>query len=204
MPHAARSSVPRAGAGSGSSGPDWTRPLDEQDIEGPDPDRPERQDERSERGNGRDSAWPGGRDRSARSEPRGAPQGPPPPRPETRAASGAAGSSWFRPSVVNAKLIYAAYLAALAIPLMAVVGVVFAHLARRRSPPAWLMSHYTFQVRTFWIGLAANVVAWVLSFIGIGLLLFPLIAIWLVARAVKGLIRVAQRSEIENPNSFFI
>lgn len=114
------------------------------------------------------------------------------------------GSIWFRPSVVNAQLIYAAYLTALAIPFMALVGAFFAHKSRRRSPAAWLMTHYTYQMRTFWIGLGANVVAWILSFVGVGLLIFPLIALWVVARAVKGLIRIAQRAEIEDPYNVFI
>ncbi|WP_108659388.1 DUF4870 family protein [Acuticoccus kandeliae] len=109
-----------------------------------------------------------------------------------------------RPSVVNVKLIYSAYLASLALPLVAIIGVLYAHQALRANPSAWLASHYTYQVRTFWIGFAANVVALILSFVGIGLLLYPLIAVWVVARSVKGLINVAQRVEIEDPNGFFI
>ena len=127
----------------------------------------------------------------------GAPAPPAPP------AASPSGSFWFRPSVINVKLIYAAYLASLAIPFAAIVAVVFAHQNRKRAP-AWLVTHYTYQVRTFWIGLAANVGAWILSFIGVGLILYPLIAVWVVARAVKGLIRVAHASEIEDPQGFFI
>ncbi|MCF3934273.1 hypothetical protein L1787_12725 [Acuticoccus sp. M5D2P5] len=117
-------------------------------------------------------------------------------------------SAWnpfrVRPGVVNVKLIYAAYLASLALPLVAILGAVFAHQARRAHPAAWLETHYTYQVRTFWIGFAANIVASVLALVGIGLLLYPLIAVWVVARSVKGLINVAQRLEIEDPYGFFI
>ena len=59
-------------------------------------------------------------------------------------------------------------------------------------------------IPTFWMGLIANIIAYALSFIGVGLLLFPLIAVWVVARAVKGLIRVARQHEIEDPNSYFV
>ncbi|MBJ3775701.1 DUF4870 family protein [Acuticoccus mangrovi] len=111
---------------------------------------------------------------------------------------------WFRPSVVNVKLIYAAYLASLAIPFAAILGVVFAHQGRRSHPPAWLATHYTYQIRTFWIGLIANVIAYGLSFAGVGLLLFPLIAIWVVARAVTGLTRVAHGSAVDDPYSMII
>jgi uncharacterized membrane protein len=105
---------------------------------------------------------------------------------------------------VNVKLIYAAYLASLAIPFVALIGVFVAHQALKANPTAWLATHYVFQIRTFWIGLVANVIAYALSFAGVGLLLFPLIAVWVVARAVKGLIRVAHRAPVENPNGFFV
>lgn len=113
-------------------------------------------------------------------------------------------SRWFRPTVVNVKLIYAGYLASLAMPFLAIVAALFAYQSAKHNPPAWLATHYTYQMRTFWIGLAANLIAWALSFVGVGLLLFPLIAVWLVARSVKGLIRVARQDEIEEPNSYFV
>lgn len=114
------------------------------------------------------------------------------------------GSRWFRPTPVNVKLIYAGYLVSLALPFLAILSAVFAYQSSKQNPPAWLATHYTYQLRTFWIGLAANLIAYALSFIGVGLLLFPLIAIWVVARAVKGLIRVARQDPIEDPNSYFV
>ena len=113
-------------------------------------------------------------------------------------------SRWFRPTVVNVKLIYAGYLASLAMPFLAIIAALFAYQSAKQNPPAWLATHYTYQLRTFWIGLAANLIAWALSFLGVGLLLFPLIAVWLVARSVKGLIRIARQHEIEEPNSYFV
>lgn len=121
-----------------------------------------------------------------------------------RIRTGASGVFGIRPNPVNVKLIYAAYLASLAIPFVALIGVFVAHQALKANPSAWLATHYVFQIRTFWIGLVANVIAYALSFAGVGLLLFPLIAVWVVARAVKGLIRVAHRAPVENPNGFFV
>ncbi|MEM6762730.1 MAG: hypothetical protein AAF615_07635 [Pseudomonadota bacterium] len=111
---------------------------------------------------------------------------------------------WFRPTPVNVKLIYAGYLISLAIPFVALAAAFSAHQASKHEPPHWLATHYTYQLRTFWMGLIANLVAWGLSFAGVGLLMFPLIAVWVVARAVKGLIRVAQGVEIEEPESYFV
>ena len=68
-------------------------------------------------------------------------------------------SLWFVPSAVNAKLIYAGYLASLAIPFTALISAFFAYQSSKQSPPEWLESHYIYQMRTFWIGLVANVIA---------------------------------------------
>ncbi|MEM7695548.1 MAG: hypothetical protein AAF318_13930 [Pseudomonadota bacterium] len=113
-------------------------------------------------------------------------------------------SRFFAPSVVTTKLIYAGFLTSLAIPLVALIAGFYAHQGAKQDPPAWLATHYRYQLRTFWIGLGANLIAFALSFAGVGLLLFPLIAVWVVARAVKGLIRVAQGAPIEEPDSYFV
>ncbi|MEM8663001.1 MAG: hypothetical protein AAGF49_02620 [Pseudomonadota bacterium] len=123
---------------------------------------------------------------------------------QTGSGKGQAKSRWFSPSVVNAKLIYAGYLASLAMPFLAILAALFAHQSAKQDPPAWLATHYTYQIRTFWIGLIANIIAWALAFVGIGLLLFPLIAVWVVARSVRGLINLARREPIEDPQSFFV
>jgi uncharacterized membrane protein len=113
-------------------------------------------------------------------------------------------SRWFRPSVVNVKTVYATYLVSLAVPPAALVGLLIAYEGAKSSPPAWLSSHYTYQLRTFWMGLALNVIAWTLFFTGVGLLLYPLIAAWVVARSVKGIARVATGEPIEDPHAFFV
>lgn len=109
-----------------------------------------------------------------------------------------------RPSAINVKMIYAAYLSSLALPPVAIIAVFFAHQARSQRPQAWLMSHYTYQVRTFWIGLGAHLVAYATLVAGIGLLLLPLIAIWVVARSVHGLTMVARHEPIFDPHAYFI
>jgi len=113
-------------------------------------------------------------------------------------------SKLFAPSAVNIKLIYAGYLMSLAAPFIAIIPAIFAYQSRRQEPPRWMDTHYRYQIRTFWIGLFANLAAFGLSFVGVGLLLFPLIAVWVVARSVKGLIRVARLAPVEDPDSYFV
>lgn len=133
------------------------------------------------------------RRRSSKPPPLGAPE---PPKDEM--------GGFLKPGVINVKLVYALYLVAIAMPPVALFGALLAYLAQRKSPSAWLMTHYLYQMRTFVIGFGANIIAYGLSFIGIGLLLFPLIAVWVVARAVHGLTRVARREPIDDPNSLLI
>lgn len=110
----------------------------------------------------------------------------------------------FRPGIVNVKLIYAAFLVTPAIPIAAMFGGWFSYRGTQKSPQAWLMTHYRYQLRTFGIGVIANVIAWILVFAGVGLLLIPLIAVWVVVRSVNGLIRVARNEPVENPESWLI
>lgn len=106
---------------------------------------------------------------------------------------------WTRQSAVTVKLIYAGLLVSLAAPPAAFIAALFAHLGRQTQPNSWLASHYTYQIRTFWIGLVAHLCAYALSLAGIGFLMFPLIAVWLVARAVNGIAAIAQRRPIDDP-----
>lgn len=124
------------------------------------------------------------------------------PEPETGAATG--GQLFARQSVVNVKLIYAGLLMSLALPPLAIIAAVFAHRGRQTQPNSWLATHYTYQIRTFWIGLCANLCAYALSFVGIGLLMFTLIAVWLVARAVHGITAIAQRRPLEDPYAVIV
>ena len=112
--------------------------------------------------------------------------------------------TWDKPGMVNAKLIYSIYLVAPALPIAALLGFGLAYWAQRRQPPAWLHSHYTYQIRTFW-GIAAGYLATVLlAFAGGNVIIYPLVAVWLVARAVHGVVRAARAEPIDDPDAFLV
>lgn len=92
---------------------------------------------------------------------------------------------------------YALYLASLLTGITALAGLVIAYIYRGRSP-AWLRDHYTFLIRTFWIGLLYMVLATILSPLGVGLLLYPLITVWLIVRCARGW-RELERRRIPTP-----
>jgi len=86
----------------------------------------------------------------------------------------------------TANLIYILYLFGLVAGITAIIGLIMAYIYRDGAP-AWLRTHYRFQIRTFWIGLVYLVIGILTSpiFIGYFVLLFWLF--WLVVRCVKGI-----------------
>jgi uncharacterized membrane protein len=99
-------------------------------------------------------------------------------------------------------VIYILYLAHI-VPVTPIVGLVLAYV-ERATAPAWLQSHYLFQIRTFWIGLLFGVVSIFLCVILIG---FPLLLatwIWFIVRCAVGLSRLMRSEAYPNPESWTI
>ncbi|ARS51798.1 DUF4870 family protein [Kushneria konosiri] len=92
---------------------------------------------------------------------------------------------------------YALYLASIFTGITALAGLVIAYIYRGRSS-GWLADHYTFLIRTFWIGLFYMALATILSFLGVGVLLFPLITVWIIVRCARGW-RELERRRIPSP-----
>jgi len=86
----------------------------------------------------------------------------------------------------TARIVYILYLSSLAFGMTSIVGVVMAYIYEGEAP-AWLKTHYRFQIRTFWIGLLYVVVGGILSLVFIGFAVLVFVAVWLVVRCVKGL-----------------
>ncbi|MDQ0317558.1 DUF4870 family protein [Amorphus orientalis] len=109
----------------------------------------------------------------------------------------------FDPGKSNLQLIYVLYLASLVVGVTAIVGVIFAYISRGKAD-GWVVSHYTYQIRTFWIGLLYSLISAVLAVVGIGFLLFIAVAIWGVVRCVKGLQATGKSEPIENPQTWLV
>ncbi len=121
--------------------------------------------------------------------------------PDNRPSSDAA--SWIEPGRQNVQLVYILYLVSLAIGLTVIVGLVFAYMNRGNADP-WLDSHYTYQIRTFWIALLYSLICLVLAFVGIGFLLMFAALIWFVVRCVKGLQQITREQPIDNPETWLV
>ena len=101
-----------------------------------------------------------------------------------------------------ALIIYVLFLAPLG-GVTHIVGLIMAYVARDKAP-AWLATHYTYLIRTFWMGLLYFLIAGILCVLLIGLALLPLVFIWFVIRCAVGLMRLFQSEPISNPETWLI
>lgn len=102
-----------------------------------------------------------------------------------------------------ALIIYILYLVACASGITAVVGVVMAYVSRSTAPD-WLKSHYTFQIRTFWMGLLYFTVSAALCVILIGVPLLIASFIWYIVRCAMGLSRLLRNEPYPTPESWTV
>ncbi|UCI07230.1 DUF4870 family protein [Mesorhizobium sp. B1-1-8] len=110
---------------------------------------------------------------------------------------------WLDPGSTNALVIYILYLASLVIGVTAIVGIVLAYINRGKAG-GFVESHYTFLIRTFWIGILYALISLVLVFLIVGFLLMFVVAVWFIARCILG-IQALQRGEpVRNPESWLL
>ena len=110
---------------------------------------------------------------------------------------------WLEPGPQNALVIYILYLAGFVIGITAIVGIVMAYLNRGKAG-GFVESHYTWQIRTFWIAILGFFISTILLFVGIGFLLGIAVAVWIIVRVVKGLMALQKNEPIADPSSWWI
>jgi uncharacterized membrane protein len=107
----------------------------------------------------------------------------------------------FDPGPGNVQLIYILYLVGFVVAITHLVAVVMAYISRGKGE-AWLDTHYTYQIRTFWIGLLYGLISALLLLVVIGAFLMALVAVWVVVRCIKGLQAASRREPIANPTTW--
>ena len=101
------------------------------------------------------------------------------------------------------KIIYILYMIGILLPILSIVGVVTAYVLRS-DVSSDIQSHFTFQIRTFWISILFQFVGWMTVFIGIGWLVLLAWVIWLLARNIKGLQIIIKNQAHPNPTTWLI
>jgi len=84
-----------------------------------------------------------------------------------------------------------------------IVGLVLAYV-NRDGAPQWLRSHYTLQIRTFWIGLLYFFVACACLFILIGVPMLVAVSVWYVVRCALGISRLLKNEAYPTPESWVL
>jgi len=84
-----------------------------------------------------------------------------------------------------------------------IVGVVLAYVERDTAAP-WLKSHFTFLIRTFWIGLLFYVASIALCVILIGIPLLLATWVWFIVRCALGLSRLLRSEPYPTPESWVV
>lgn len=122
---------------------------------------------------------------------------------DTNTGGGRQTDKWLEPGKTNIQVIYVLYLAGFAFAFTPLVGVVMAHINAGKAG-GWVATHYTWAIRTFWIGLLYSVVSLVLALLLVGFLLMLATAVWFVVRCVIGLMAASRDEPIRNPESWLI
>lgn len=113
------------------------------------------------------------------------------------------GNDWLEPGASNAQLIYILFFLGFVVGITAIVGVILAYVNRGKTND-YVETHYTWLIRTFWIGVLFSVISVVLSIVAIGILLGIATFIWLVIRLIKGLQALGRNEPIANPLTWWI
>jgi uncharacterized membrane protein len=121
-----------------------------------------------------------------------------------RGAGGDVVARYLAPGGGNVTVIYVLYLASLIVGVTILIGLVMAYVNRSEANGTWAGSHYTYQIRTFWIGLIYSLISVVLMLIGIGFLLIVAVWIWGLVRCIRGLQWASASQPVPNPRSWFV
>ena len=104
-------------------------------------------------------------------------------------------------STGTAKIVYFLYLASIIINIIAIVGLILVYV-NKDDAPAWLESHYRFQIRTFWMAVFYWVTGIMLLHFIIGWVVLLFLFFWLIVRCAKGLKYIDRREAYPNPETW--
>ena len=115
-------------------------------------------------------------------------------RPDATPAAG--GFEFNRPTIIG--LLYAA---SYVTGITAIIGVVLAYVWKGESHLPWEGTHYTYLIRTFWIGVIASVLGVITLLIGVGFLILLAVGVWGLVRTVMSLINAQKREPMKDPET---
>jgi uncharacterized membrane protein len=110
---------------------------------------------------------------------------------------------YLEPGKKNLILIYISYLCGIILPILPIIGVVFAFANMNHNDARW-RSHYIFAFRTFAFGLLGIFVSMITTLIFIGPIVYMVVFVWFVVRSIVGLQFAFEGIGHPNPLTFWI
>lgn len=101
-----------------------------------------------------------------------------------------------RPTIIGL-LFAASYLTG----ITGIIGVVLCYVWRGEPHEPWEATHYTYHIRTFWIGLIAGIIGFILMIVLVGFLVLALVGVWFLVRTILSLINAQKRAPMPNPGT---
>ncbi len=115
------------------------------------------------------------------------------------ATQGPGGFEFNRPTIVGLL-----YLASCITGVSAIIGVVLCYVWQSEQLEPWEATHYTYLIRTFWIGVIGSVVGIVTLLLGTGFLILLGFAIWPLVRTVLSIVSAQKREPMKDPETLVI
>jgi len=109
------------------------------------------------------------------------------------------GFEFNRPTIISLL-----YLASCITGITVIIGVVLAYVWKGEPHQPWEETHYTYLIRTFWIGVGGTVLGVLTLLIGVGFLILLGIGIWALVRTVLSLVSAQKREPMKDPETLFI
>ena len=120
------------------------------------------------------------------------------PSPATPPAT-AAGFDFNRPTIISLL-----YLSSCVLAFTGLIGLVLGYVWKGEPHEAWEDSHYTYLIRTFWIGLLGIAISVILTIVLIGIFTGIAVGVWILVRSVMSLLKAQKREPMPDPQTWLI
>lgn len=99
------------------------------------------------------------------------------------------------------KLVYLLNFAGFVVGITTLIGVVIAYLKRGEADEI-SATHFTYQIRTFWISFLFVFVSMILTVVVIGFFMLLAWVVWAIIRNVKGFMAISEGKPIPEPETW--
>jgi uncharacterized membrane protein len=93
-------------------------------------------------------------------------------------------------------VIYGLYAASFLVGITSIVAIILNYVKRGDVAGTYLESHFTWQIRTFWIGLIVALIGGLLMLVLVGWLVWLADMVWVIYRLVVGALRLSESKPI--------